>query len=100
MGASAAAPTPLPRDKSVIATLHYLFWYDMDYPHSQYSGYQDMLPESIYGIPYKIGTKSIPSIRFLNTVSGCTKYIVIITCLLYTSPSPRDLSTSRMPSSA
>ena len=27
---------------------------------------------------------------------GCTD----ITCLLYTSPSPRDLSTSRMPSSA
>ena len=25
---------------------------------------------------------------------------VICTCLLYTSPSPRDLSTSRMPSSA
>ena len=24
----------------------------------------------------------------------------IYTCLLYTSPSPRDLSTSRMPSSA
>ena len=24
----------------------------------------------------------------------------IMTCLLYTSPSPRDLSTSRMPSSA
>ena len=24
----------------------------------------------------------------------------LITCLLYTSPSPRDLSTSRMPSSA
>ena len=23
-----------------------------------------------------------------------------VTCLLYTSPSPRDLSTSRMPSSA
>jgi len=26
--------------------------------------------------------------------------IVIGTCLLYTSPSPRDLSTARMPSSA
>ena len=26
--------------------------------------------------------------------------IVVNTCLLYTSPSPRDLSTSRMPSSA
>ena len=24
----------------------------------------------------------------------------VMTCLLYTSPSPRDLSTSRMPSSA
>ena len=24
----------------------------------------------------------------------------VVTCLLYTSPSPRDLSTSRMPSSA
>ena len=27
-------------------------------------------------------------------------YQQIISCLLYTSPSPRDLSTSRMPSSA
>ena len=26
--------------------------------------------------------------------------MVILSCLLYTSPSPRDLSTSRMPSSA
>ena len=30
-----------------------------------------------------------------DSVSGNTK-----ACLLYTSPSPRDLSTSRMPSSA
>ena len=29
-----------------------------------------------------------------DSTPGCT------TCLLYTSPSPRDLSTSRMPSSA
>ena len=28
------------------------------------------------------------------------KKVVLYTCLLYTSPSPRDLSTSRMPSSA
>ena len=28
------------------------------------------------------------------------KYEELVTCLLYTSPSPRDLSTSRMPSSA
>ena len=31
----------------------------------------------------------------------CTIFGVLLhTCLLYTSPSPRDLSTSRMPSSA
>ena len=26
--------------------------------------------------------------------------LILVSCLLYTSPSPRDLSTSRMPSSA
>ena len=36
-----------------------------------------------------------PDVRSL-LVSKITTY----TCLLYTSPSPRDLSTSRMPSSA
>ena len=29
-----------------------------------------------------------------------TESVQVRTCLLYTSPSPRDLSTSRMPSSA
>ena len=28
------------------------------------------------------------------------RLLVVVGCLLYTSPSPRDLSTSRMPSSA
>ena len=38
----------------------------------------------------------------LNSIFGyaAVDKIKIITCLLYTSPSPRDLSTSRMPSSA
>ena len=31
---------------------------------------------------------------------GITAYVAFKICLLYTSPSPRDLSTSRMPSSA
>ena len=44
---------------------------------------------------------------FNVSLSGTDNYedtsdsdVIIITCLLYTSPSPRDLSTSRMPSSA
>ena len=45
----------------------------------------------------------------LGVLASCKKMMVQIrlmainlscTCLLYTSPSPRDLSTSRMPSSA
>ena len=34
---------------------------------------------------------------FINEVSATLRSLI---CLLYTSPSPRDLSTSRMPSSA
>ena len=38
-------------------------------------------------------------IKKLNIEPG-TAFLDIDSCLLYTSPSPRDLSTSRMPSSA
>ena len=39
-------------------------------------------------------------VRKKNTAEIVTKNIGLYSCLLYTSPSPRDLSTSRMPSSA
>ena len=35
-----------------------------------------------------------------NLVKEASDITLVDTCLLYTSPSPRDLSTSRMPSSA
>ena len=35
-----------------------------------------------------------------NFLIGLKQYLGTKSCLLYTSPSPRDLSTSRMPSSA
>ena len=38
--------------------------------------------------------------RIMITVWFCTFPAMFYGCLLYTSPSPRDLSTSRMPSSA
>ena len=37
---------------------------------------------------------------FTRFVTEQVEYRIPDTCLLYTSPSPRDLSTSRMPSSA
>ena len=50
------------------------------------------------GIPWKNLSENYNLIRDLieNTIPGFEDY----NCLLYTSPSPRDLSTSRMPSSA
>ena len=38
--------------------------------------------------------------RIYHPAAGFVSGWVSATCLLYTSPSPRDLSTSRMPSSA
>ena len=35
-----------------------------------------------------------------DTIAAESQRMINETCLLYTSPSPRDLSTSRMPSSA
>ena len=43
-----------------------------------------------------------PDIAILRTLGATPAQIMgtFMVCLLYTSPSPRDLSTSRMPSSA
>ena len=47
---------------------------------------------------------SIISVKLIKEIEGYTTYHLpnhlLGICLLYTSPSPRDLSTSRMPSSA
>ena len=57
-------------------------------------------------LPLTYGLASIPGVMLLLGVycgsiyGGSITAILINTCLLYTSPSPRDLSTSRMPSSA
>ena len=47
--------------------------------------------------------RAVKKANDLNRITGKDKFIAIAVgggCLLYTSPSPRDLSTSRMPSSA
>ena len=37
---------------------------------------------------------------FVYLITNTTNGMMYVGCLLYTSPSPRDLSTARMPSSA
>ena len=44
--------------------------------------------------------KADPRFKDACNLRGITNLDDILVCLLYTSPSPRDLSTSRMPSSA
>jgi len=39
-------------------------------------------------------------VKDIQITDGRVNVTALLTCLLYTSPSPRDLSTSRMPSSA
>ena len=38
--------------------------------------------------------------RVVSITADCDKDALVVDCLLYTSPSPRDRSLSRMPSSA
>ena len=45
-------------------------------------------------------TGRIVNISSIIASTGCSGLAAYAACLLYTSPSPRDLSTSRMPSSA
>ena len=46
------------------------------------------------------GTAKRRTFHILNRLDSVGAELNAYTCLLYTSPSPRDLSTSRMPSSA
>ena len=49
---------------------------------------------------YVDGSKTKISDEMFSSFSAGLSNTQIVICLLYTSPSPRDLSTSRMPSSA
>ena len=79
-----------------------------DYPDKEYGGdrvYQDMLAQAALADRLGYDAVAITEHHFMNCLMmpAPLQFAVKIaahTCLLYTSPSPRDLSTSRMPSSA
>jgi len=52
-----------------------------------------------FALSYRVGTNPLWKLCAGLDLLFATA-IAFLTCLLYTSPSPRDLSTSRMPSSA
>ena len=47
-----------------------------------------------------LGIKGLSKVRSARGANQLAAVAMGLACLLYTSPSPRDLSTSRMPSSA
>ena len=51
-------------------------------------------PDQFPGLVFRLKSPKTATLIFTSGKMVCTG------CLLYTSPSPRDLSTSRMPSSA
>ena len=58
------------------------------------------VPKSMYAA---VPVRMLPPVRTLTGLAGwgaTAGFGLFWICLLYTSPSPRDLSTSRMPSSA
>ena len=48
--------------------------------------------------PRNVSAGSNYATQIVSAIKKCS--LLVLLCLLYTSPSPRDLSTSRMPSSA
>ena len=62
------------------------------------SGILDVI--STRALAFSMGKLWLAMLMSLLTVLLISAFINNIPCLLYTSPSPRDLSTSRMPSSA
>ena len=59
----------------------------------------------IDGKPYEIGSHHTSILKFVKSYVGEKKVPTLcddpnLACLLYTSPSPRDMRRSRMPSSA
>ena len=61
------------------------------------SGEHVIAGDQLYGRTSRLLQEDLPRLGIKTTFVNTSDYK---TCLLYTSPSPRDLSTSRMPSSA
>ena len=78
---------------------------DQSYGRAYFKAPYSELPEGHYELKFTVTVyeeRNTSSNRTMETQSKSIKFEHTLSkdCLLYTSPSPRDLSTSRMPSSA
>ena len=73
--------------------------------NSEAAGFSPLEAEQRVTFPVETAIAGVPGLQYTRSISryGLSQVTAVFedgTCLLYTSPSPRDLSTSRMPSSA
>ena len=81
--------------------------YCYDFAQTECTESEEIIPNDVCVFDYQ-PKESMARATNLEVIfeKGCDKQMVTVCdpnyyrCLLYTSPSPRDLSTSRMPSSA
>ena len=81
----------IPTKKGKLDTHIFVVWVDNE------SGVLARVVGLFSGRGYNIESLAVAEVDAAKNISRIT---IVTTCLLYTSPSPRDLSTSRMPSSA
>ena len=81
-------------DPSQVEDRIYQFWLDGGYFHTKAD--PDKKPYTIVMPPPNVTGQ----LHMGHAVDNTMQDILIRTCLLYTSPSPRDYAASRMPSSA
>ena len=63
-------------------------------------GFVDVLATLLIVIIFVLMVFTVSQIYLSDAISGRDKALQDLSCLLYTSPSPRDSRRSRMPSSA
>ena len=83
----------IPTKKGKLDTHIFVVWVDNE------AGVLARVVGLFSGRGYNIESLAVAEIDQTKNISRIT-IVTTGTCLLYTSPSPRDLSTSRMPSSA
>ena len=89
-------------------TPHYLLFADAE-THSEYGRWRFVLESILGGDALQVDDVEVDVqgerlellavIRGLEAIEQPSR-VMLVTCLLYTSPSPRDATLSRMPSSA
>ena len=98
-----SAWNPVDLNKMALPPCHVMFQFYVDSDDKLSCALYQRSCDVGLGVPFNIGSYALLTriiADFIDKKPGEFVYFMGDTCLLYTSPSPRDLSTSRMPSSA